>query len=385
MTSSTPEGSEARSSEAASSNSVRTCTGRTRASRRRPNVRMLSIRSRPRSAAASYLVDMLCRLGSRRELRLDHLRIAENGADDVVEVVRNPACQRSDHLHAARPFQPRRESRPVALEKLALDGIGHRIAGEPHHGQRENPVRCRPEGVEPHDASHSARSDQPHAGPGADAGGREHVLHCAGRQGGDIRHGDDVGSGRAEPLGQGKGLIGPARRIRRSVRAPSVHSGGVLIQHHIAALHADRPAELAEHLLQPRIGFRRRAVDQARRVLGNDMLECRPLSQRKGAGTQPQAETHEHDEQQQRDQVQQQPKSLRRRLDGGLAVGELCTHLFERLPARHGDEGLQRFVDRGQELMQQAGMREQRLCGLGVRSGRRALAPQTGRSVPGAP
>ena len=51
MMSSTPEGSEARSSEAASSNRVRTCTGRTRASRRRPNVRMLSIRSRPRSAA----------------------------------------------------------------------------------------------------------------------------------------------------------------------------------------------------------------------------------------------------------------------------------------------------------------------------------------------
>ena len=103
------------------------------------------------------------------------------------------------------------------------------------------------------------------------------------------------------------------------------------------------------------------------------MLECRPLSQRKGAGTQPQAETHEHDEQQQRDQVQKQPKSLRRRFDGGLAVEELCAHLFERLPARRGDEGLERFVDRGQEIMQQAGMREQRLCCLGVRSDRGRL------------
>ena len=62
-------------------------------------------------------------------------------------------------------------------------------------------------------------------------------------------------------------------------------------------------------------------------------------------------------------------RKSRNRFDGGLAVGELCTHLFERLPARHGYEGLQRFVDRGQEIMQQTGMREQRLCCLGVRSG----------------
>ena len=47
----TLEGSEARSSEAASSSRIRTGTGRTRASVRRPKVRMLSTRSRPRSAA----------------------------------------------------------------------------------------------------------------------------------------------------------------------------------------------------------------------------------------------------------------------------------------------------------------------------------------------
>jgi hypothetical protein len=51
MMSSKFEGREARSSEAASSNKRRSCTGRTRASRSRPKVRMLSMRSRPRSAA----------------------------------------------------------------------------------------------------------------------------------------------------------------------------------------------------------------------------------------------------------------------------------------------------------------------------------------------
>ena len=142
-------------------------------------------------------------------------------------------------------------------------------------GTGRSSSRSRPKGVEPHDAPHPARSDQRHAGPGADAGGRERVLFCAWRQGGDIRHGDDVGSRRAESRGQRQRPIGPARRIRRSVRAPDIHSGGALIQHHIAAFHADRSAELAEHLLQPRIGFGRRAVDQARRVLGYDMLERR--------------------------------------------------------------------------------------------------------------
>ena len=41
-----------------------------------------------------------------------------------------------------------------------------------------------------------------------------------------------------------------------------------------------------------------------------------------------------------------QLKALRSRLDNGSAVGELRPDLFERLPARGGDEGLQRFVDR---------------------------------------
>jgi hypothetical protein len=75
-------------------------------------------------------------------------------------------------------------------------------------------------------------------------------------------------------------------------------------------------------LFQPRIQFRRRAIDQVCRVLGYDMLEfCLP-SQRQGAGTQPYAEMHEQDEQQQRDDVQQQPKALCRRFDSRASGGE---------------------------------------------------------------
>jgi hypothetical protein len=113
-------------------------------------------------------------------LRLDHFRIAENGGDDVVEVMRNPACKRSDHLHATRPFQPHRQLRPVALKKFAFDGIGYGVPGKPHDRHRRNPVPYRPEGVETHDASDPARSDQRHAGPATHAGSRQHVLHWPG-------------------------------------------------------------------------------------------------------------------------------------------------------------------------------------------------------------
>ena len=82
-----------------------------------------------------------------------------------------------------------------------------------------------------------------------------------------------------------------------------MHAGGVFSEHHISAFDADRPAKLAKHLLQPRLGFGRWAIDQACRVLGDDMLECRSPTQRKRASAQPQAQMHEHDEQHQRHKV----------------------------------------------------------------------------------
>jgi hypothetical protein len=56
-------------------------------------------------------------------------------------------------------------------------------------------------------------------------------------------------------------------------------------------------------LRQPRVGLPRRAIYQARRILGYDMIEYCSPSQRDRARAQPQAEMHEYDEQQQRDQI----------------------------------------------------------------------------------
>src|SRR5262245_54865667 len=96
---------------------------------------------------------MLRRLGATREMRLNHLRIAKNRTDDVVEVVRNSARQRPDYLHSTGPFQPHRELRLIALEKLTFDRIGHRVTGEPHNRPWIVPVSYWLRVVKAHDAS----------------------------------------------------------------------------------------------------------------------------------------------------------------------------------------------------------------------------------------
>src|SRR5207249_2990090 len=105
-----------------------------------------------------------------------HLRIAEDGSDDVVEVVRNSTRERPDDLHAARPFQPHRESRAVTLEKLTLDGIGDGIAGKPKYVQGKRLVPGPPHRIEPHDALHAALANERHAGPAAYARAGENIL-----------------------------------------------------------------------------------------------------------------------------------------------------------------------------------------------------------------
>src|SRR5262245_6725996 len=156
----------------------------------------------PALRGSLYLVDILCQLRSAREVWLEHFRIAKNGTDNVVEVMRNPACQRSYHVHAARPFQSRRECRSVALEKLTLNGVGHCVTGKSNNRLWENALPSRLQGIEPHNAWHPARSDQRHTDPTADASRHERVLDIAWRQAGDIRHCDDIWSDCAESRGQ---------------------------------------------------------------------------------------------------------------------------------------------------------------------------------------
>jgi hypothetical protein len=70
-----------------------------------------------------------------------------------------------------------------------------------------------------------------------------------------------------------------------------MHAG--LLGHYIGSIRANSFSEGGKNLTEARRGFCRRTIDQARRTLGDDVLECRSLPQRKGASTKLQSETHE--------------------------------------------------------------------------------------------
>src|SRR5580698_1225070 len=165
------------------------------------------------------LIDMLCWPAPAGNLRLNHLRIAKNGANDVVEVMRNPTCKRSDHLHATRPFQPHREFRSLTFQKFTLERIGYGVPGQPRYRHALDLVPYRPEAVERHDASNPTRPGQRHAGPGTHTGDRESVSGWAWRQSHCVRNGDACFSN-TKLLGHCQRLIWPTRRECISVSGP---------------------------------------------------------------------------------------------------------------------------------------------------------------------
>src|SRR5207248_7327061 len=52
-----------------------------------------------------------------------HLGVAEDAAEDVVEVVRDAASEAPDRLHLRRLAKPRLESRALGLGKLSLGDV----------------------------------------------------------------------------------------------------------------------------------------------------------------------------------------------------------------------------------------------------------------------
>jgi hypothetical protein len=55
------------------------------------------------------------------------------------------------------------------------------------------------------------------------------------------------------------------------------------------------PCKFRQGLLKPRLGLGRRAIDQARGLLCDQMLERRPLSQRHRPGPEPSSEIDERE------------------------------------------------------------------------------------------
>src|SRR5262249_62336148 len=59
------------------------------------------------------------------------LGVAKDGAEDVVELMRDPAGERSNGLEPLRLMQPRLKHLTLGLAALALDGIRKNLTGRP--------------------------------------------------------------------------------------------------------------------------------------------------------------------------------------------------------------------------------------------------------------
>ena len=95
--------------------------------------------------------------------------------------------------------------------------------------------------------------------------------------------------------GSERAALRPPRGIGRIVLGPSVNPDRVFAQHNVDTISLDRSSKICQGLLKPRLGLGRRAIDQARGMLRDQMLERRPLSQRYRSGPEPSSEIDERE------------------------------------------------------------------------------------------
>src|SRR5215469_3608389 len=62
-----------------------------------------------------------------RYLRLGHLHMTEDRAHNIVEIVRDAACESADRLHPARSLQIRLQPSALPLEQFPLHGAGNSV------------------------------------------------------------------------------------------------------------------------------------------------------------------------------------------------------------------------------------------------------------------
>ena len=119
------------------------------------------------------------------------------------------------------------------------------------------------------------------------------LLGAAGWKARDVRRDDYVKSDRLELVRQRESRLRPTGGIGRVVLGPSVNPDRVFAQHNVDTISLDRSAKFRQGLLKPRLGLGRRAIDQVRGLLCDQMLERRPLLHRYRPGSEPSSKIDE--------------------------------------------------------------------------------------------
>ncbi len=148
-------------------------------------------------------IEVAQRPAVRGKLCFHDLRMTKDRADDVVEVVSDAARKRAHGLHAAGLLQPRLETSPLALERVAPDGVGD---GVDRHAQQAELAGTRgelpPDRIEAQDRADAVGANARHTQPAADVGDVERLAVRAGRQAIDARDVHGPVSGPTEPAHQ---------------------------------------------------------------------------------------------------------------------------------------------------------------------------------------
>ena len=119
----TVAGSDARNSSTASATTGSAAISLGRRSLRRLNVRILSITACARLPAVTIPCTCCSALLPPADARQRHFGIAENGAEDIVELVRDTAGERADRFEPLRLVQPRLQL--LAIDLAALRARSH--------------------------------------------------------------------------------------------------------------------------------------------------------------------------------------------------------------------------------------------------------------------
>jgi hypothetical protein len=138
--------------------------------------------ARPLGAAADGF-EMAKRPGIRTIALLRHLGMAENPAQDIVEVMRDTAGEHADGFHAAGLLQARLQPCPLFFHGLPPDGIDD---GVERHAQQAEFAGCAnaagpADGIETESDAAAVIVDMGHAGPAAEAKCEAGVLVLSGR------------------------------------------------------------------------------------------------------------------------------------------------------------------------------------------------------------
>jgi hypothetical protein len=169
---------------------------------------------------------------------------------------------------------------------------------------------------------------------------------------------DDAVGRRAKPCREFGRCVRPVQRRAHCRLAPEVQPRRRAGRYKIGAVRADARRHVGECAVDPGADILRGCVDEAHRDAGNHMLERRTALQRIGPRPQPQAQTDQYSDQQQRYPVEQPAKLSRRGARRALAdQDQLAQRLLVRL-SRHRAHRLQGVVDGGQKVMKNSPVRQ---------------------------